>query len=191
MSSTLLAFAIALLAAGCTGAADSPSDAGLPPGSVGSASVSLIDHQAWNLLDAEDDSFWDADVGFVPCTTADFSVEGSSAPYLEVSTDACSYITLQQTSLHGAQPGDTLSITLSHEALIGVGAVAHAAVQIGDVTLWSQEIPLVADAQSHNTSMVIDEGFPSGTPILLHIDNHGANSWRLLDIAKTRAVPKK
>jgi hypothetical protein len=166
------------------GAADaSTADDG---GANGLDRASLIDHSAWTELPSDADPFWDADAGYRRCVLGDYVIEGTVSPYLEVNTTACNYVTLTQAARLDLQPGDEVALALSHQDLLGDGAIGFAAVQVGDDEVWSKTVPVTAVAQSHNLTHPVSTSLPKGTPVLFHVHNHGANAWRLLSLERLR-----
>ena len=59
---------------------------------------------------------------------------------------------------------------------------AHVALQVGDELVWESQIPIPSEAEIYRPTWTNDEAVPKETPIYFHLHNHGANSWRLLEI---------
>jgi hypothetical protein len=98
---------------------------------------------------------------------------------LEVRTDVCNYLTLVQPTQWPVAKGDTLRLLMWHNTLgSDESALAHAVLQFGEHVEWSVDVPIPAEAESYAPAWQATEDVPLGTPVFLHIRNHGANSWR-------------
>lgn len=97
---------------------------------------------------------------------------------IEIDTGTCAYVSLTQASPIDFGTGDTLEVAAWWQNLASVEpATGHLAVLAGDDVLWEEhiEIPSSADVREH--AFVSEWDVPAGTPITLHLHNHGANTW--------------
>jgi hypothetical protein len=104
-------------------------------------------------------------------------------PSFTVETAGCNYLTIVQPTLAAIQVGDPIYVRIWHFMLTAPApAVAYLALRVGDDPLWSAEIPIPS-----NTGLVIEtttatHAAPAGTPIYFHVQNHGENSYNLIDV---------
>ncbi len=138
--------------------------------------VDLVDSAAWTAVPAAEDPF-----GSPPTPGCDpeaaVAIEDEQ---IEIQTDRCGWVTLQQPALVDVGPEHAVELLLFQGALASLeeGAVATLALRLGSSSFWQTEVPIPAEAELHE---VIDEGFSlsAGDPVLLHVSNHGQNSYRL------------
>lgn len=96
----------------------------------------------------------------------------------EVNTGACNYAAFVQPALAAVAPGAQISIDLYHfDLLAPEPATAHLAVLVGDVVVFERDIAIPGPANVHEIELVADFSAPAGTPVVLHLHNHGQNTW--------------
>ena len=125
----------------------------------------------------------------VPCAPPAYVIEEDQAGFatLEVRTDVCNFITLEQPSQVPVRRGDTLQLLMWHNTLASdQSAVAHAAVSLDGDVVWSTEVPIPSPAESYTPEWRSRRDVPAGSQVLLHIDNHGANAWRFGELTLQR-----
>jgi hypothetical protein len=106
-------------------------------------------------------------------------------PTYTIVTTACPYTTVVQPSLEDSCQGDSLFIWIWRSALTGPeDATAHVGVRIGDEPIWELAVPIPADADLIVENIPLTRDHPAGTPIYLHVRNHGSNSYELLGLAR-------
>ena len=97
---------------------------------------------------------------------------------LEVQTDICDYVTLEQGLLRDVQAGERVVVDVWNLGLWAEErAVAHVSVQLGDAR-WEAWADIPSPAERWQAVFEVERRLPAGTPIRLHLHNHGANSWR-------------
>lgn len=79
-------------------------------------------------------------------------------------------------------PGTGVDITLSHSALIADGGQAHFALFVGDEQVWDHETTLPAPAAFLSPRVHVRAFHAVGTPVMLHVHNHGSNTYKLLGV---------
>lgn len=118
----------------------------------------------------------------------------------------CNYLTTVQETRTAIAPGDEILIRFWHFALTAPdGGKAYLAVQIGDRLVWEARLPipcrgglvgLIPGGDCIDTPVaadvdparfVADFAAPAGTPIYLHVQNHGDNNYSLVE-ASARGV---
>jgi hypothetical protein len=117
-------------------------------------------------------------------------------------TGRCNYLTLVQETRQPIRAGDTLFVRLWHFALDSpTGGRAYMALQLGDRMLWDARLPIPCrgglvgfvaggdcidnpnGVDADPAEFVADFDAPAGTPIYFHLQNHGANSYNLVEIS--------
>ena len=114
------------------------------------------------------------------CPDSAYGVEGN---VFEVETGECSYATFTQPSKLRVKADQPIEFLVWHLNLWAPeAATAHVAIRIGDEMLWETNvgIPGAADVYSETPSLSSD--VEAGTPMYIHLHNHGVNSWRFGDI---------
>lgn len=168
----LQAVAAFLLAAACSGGETPPADC-VPQ------TAPLAASDGWSITTAAEDPFDDRpDDPF--CIPQAVAVEG---PAVEIDTTQCSYVTLVQPTLVDVQACDVVRATLVHSPLIAdEPAEAHFVFRFGGVDLFDRRIPIPSDNQIFELEHVPDAPVPAGTPIHVHVHNHGSNNWFVTDV---------
>lgn len=137
----------------------------------------LVDLSLWRAVDADLDPFDDAPEGAV-CPSTSFLVEFSPEPALEVDTGQCNYLTLTQPALDDLGAGEWLTMLAGHSALTAdAPAQAHVVLQLGDQVLLEEWVDIPSDPGELRVERQAQVWTPQGTPVWLHLHNHGENSW--------------
>lgn len=142
----------------------------------------LVTAEGWSLLPPDQDPWADERPDQVPCDPAGVR---SEEQVLEVDTGLCGWASLMQPLRATVPAGAELELLAYHGTLTGTGPADSAApewgrmeLRIGEHALWSVDVQLPAAAQVYSTLIPVDRSLPAGAPLLLHVHNHGANSWR-------------
>ncbi len=153
---------------------DSESDSSHPPQRV---TEDLIDHNLWEKHGPASDPFADHRPGEIECGLAGAFVEDDT---LEINTGTCNYYAASQPLLVGLHTGDPVSIELRHFDLIAPEpATAHVAVLIGGDLVWEAFIEVPGPAAVLHPIWEASKDYPTGTPVDIHLHNHGQNTWTL------------
>ena len=135
--------------------------------------VELVRAADWAVVAPDDDPF-----GPGPGCDAGSALQ-MEGEQLEIQTDRCGWVTLEQPALIDLHPGDRLELLLFQNALASVeeDAVAHLALRLAGDEFWSVGVPIPAEAEVHEPA---DSGFElqAGDPVVLHVSNHGQNTYR-------------
>lgn len=143
--------------------------------------VDLIDMALWSLSDQ--DPFEDGPE-VVDCPSSSWGVEIIEVPVLEVDTGACNYANLEQPLLERIRKGDTLHLVLGHGDLVAdEPSQAHVAVVIDGEVLWQTTEPIPGIQRDYDLWIESDASVAAGAPVLLHLHNHGSNTWNLLELS--------
>jgi hypothetical protein len=121
-------------------------------------------------------------------------------PSFSIQSTCCNYVTLGQRTTRDIRPGDDLTIRLWHYQLTGPSSArAYLAVQINDRIVWEARLPLPcaggitgfipngdcrdasSPAESDPYQFKADFDAPAGSVVYLHIQNHGDNSYNMIE----------
>lgn len=166
--------AVQQLLAGCSGGTPLQS----PP-------AALIRNPSWELVPEEEDPFLDMRPADWFCDPSGHRFEVlQGRPSLQVETQFCNYVTLRQGIREPVRQGDELYVSLWHFQLtIPSGAVAHMAVAANGCVLWEARRRIPTTAEFLESRFPAPFAMPEGTPVYFHIQNHGANTYHLLEIS--------
>lgn len=143
-------------------------------------SRSLVAHDRWSTADARDP--WPE---HAPATTECSSLAwgdelSDGASVLEVDTGACDYLVVGQGILEAVAEGDAVTARIAHGELeAGEASEAHVGVVIGDWAVLDELVSIPAEGGTLGISEPAPRDFDVGASAVLHLHNHGANSWRL------------
>jgi hypothetical protein len=142
--------------------------------------VSLIDHAAWEFAPAEEDPLADHRPEMVECGVAGWYVLDQE---LEVDTNFCNYAAIRQPILEPIPACATIGIAFYHFDLTAPEpAQAHAAILLDGQIIWEQMIEIPGDAAVYEEKIPAPFAAPAGSEIMLHLHNHGQNTWALLEL---------
>lgn len=154
--------------------------AGCGPAEVAECPSTLVDHFRWALVPES------GAVGSKgPCNRNDITTEFFGAePSVSVDTTGCSAATLEQPTQLPIAAGDNLHLRIYHYPLTStVSGVGHLEVALGATSLWTREVPLPSDSQLFEADVILPEAAAAGTPIRWHVDNHGNNTWNMVELS--------
>jgi hypothetical protein len=153
--------------------------------------------------------FLPAEDPFAPLRTAEHFCDDSChfAEFLQVGeysytleSEYCNFVTLVQETRTAIAPGDEILIRFWHFALTAPDpGRAYLAVQVGDRIVWDARLPIpcrgglvglipggdcidtpgLADVDP--ARFTADFAAPAGTPIYVHVQNHGDNDYSLVE----------
>lgn len=172
-----VALSALLLAFGCA------DDAAAPPPTGPARLVNPFD---WTLLAAADDPFADHRPADAPCPEASFGGEPFSEQYaLEIRTGpgGCRWLSAAQPARTALAAGDPITIRVWHfELTAETRAEAHVALAIGGETIWQRSVVIPSEGALLLDTVDAPRAWPTGTPVVFHLHNHGANTWNLLEV---------
>ena len=149
---------------------------------------SLVDNTLWQPLPGEVDPFWNDTSGEVDvCPPAQWAAETEhDGVWFTVETTLCGYLTVGQPLLTQVKKGDTIRIRIWYFTItVGEGAARmRVAVGCEPETVWetSLEIPTESGGLIMET-WTAPRDFSPGEPIFYNLNNHGSNSWGLIELA--------
>ena len=141
----------------------------------------LIDHDAWELVSPEQDPFYDSVSQPVDCPRGAYRVEGEAEEQVfEVDTGLCNYLGIVQPSLAEIRRGDVLEWSMWHLNLVSLEeARANVGLFVGGQVVWERTIPIPGPPAAYLIEIKAEFDAPRGTPVVIHIDNHGTNNWKI------------
>jgi len=139
----------------------------------------------WAALPEASDPFPDHRPESVDCDEAGWHEEDG---VLEVETNLCNYASLVQLSQADVLPGDGIELLVYHSALSSVDepAEAHFAVLLDGTVLWEETIPIPSASEIYTPDLQATAAVVQGTPIVVHLHNHGGNAWKLGHLRRVR-----
>lgn len=174
-------FCVVASLSGCDSDADAAVATAIDPNS-------LVDHAAWQPLDASADPFPDRPAQ-VTCPSTAYGIDAGA---FGVYTGDCNYITASQTILLPLEPGDVIEVEAGYGTLLSEQpAVGHMEITLPGLVLLDIEVAIPGPPQYFVKQIPVTSSFPAGAPILFHVHNHGPNSWRVLRVErKPQDVPR-
>lgn len=101
----------------------------------------------------------------------------------EVNTGACNYASFVQPTLVPVVRGAQISLDFYHFDLVAPEpATAHIAVLVGDHVIFEREIAIPGKAGVYPVDLVADFELPAGAPAVVHLHNHGQNTWTVASL---------
>lgn len=102
---------------------------------------------------------------------------------IELLTGPCPYVSLQAPLDVQIRAGDTLRVSWWHQQLASLTpAEGHIALTTEDAILWERTVEIPHAAESHVDDAIAPVDLDPGTPIFMHLHNHGANAWTLFHV---------
>lgn len=144
-------------------------------------SLPLVSGEAWEAAGAEDDPLAAERPALVDCPTAAWGFEAGG---LEIQTGACNYFFVTQPSLAAIEEGDAIDVVVFHQYLDAAEpAQGHVAILVGDTVVWEAYAKIPSDANVLEARVVAERAWPAGTPVSVHLHNHGYNAWTVLEVS--------
>ena len=140
--------------------------------------MDLTDPFDWQQATASEDPFPDRPEN-VECPTSAMVIEfEEDTAFLEIDTTFCSYVTLTQETKAEIEEGDTVVFRWGHRDLDAPNpAQGHVALLINDSLVVDQTVDIPASEMDTVVEFEMPEDVPMGSPIWLHLHNHGDNQW--------------
>lgn len=147
--------------------------------------VALVRHPSWELVPAEEDLFLPLRPDDWFCDPTSFRFELlAEQPSVEVKSELCNFLTIRQPIREAVRQGDEIYISLWHFQLtIPSGGIAYMAVAANGCVLWEAQRRIPTSAALLEARFPAPFAMPDNTPVYLHIQNHGANTYHLLEIS--------
>ena len=103
----------------------------------------------------------------------------------DVDTWLCDYITVQAPIREAIEVGDLVTVRLWHFDLLAgeEDAEAWLILSFDEVTLWETHIPIPSDSTLIYDQFEATEAMTQGEVLYFHLQNHGSNSYHLLEVS--------
>jgi len=141
----------------------------------------IVSADGWRAWDGADPF---GEQGDRPCDPLGYGLEDlAGTPSFQVKTGVCDWATVYQPTEVEVKRRDRFEIRLFHDALIGpANTFATVGVSVEDEIVWQEQVAIPADSAFLLPELELKRELPVGTVLLFHVDNHGANSYHLIDI---------
>jgi hypothetical protein len=160
-------------AAGCSEAGDA------------GTTTMVIDPDGWEVLDGAADPFAAERPGEAACDPSAVTQEVfGGEPALEVWTGLCDWVSVTQPLLAAVPAGAEVTLRLWHfELTAPAPGSARLAVAIDGEPVWQTTLVIPAASGLVRETWTLPRAAAAGAPIVFHLDNHGANTYALLEIS--------
>ena len=189
-----------------------PFIAGCPPADECQKKTNILENTKWTLVDPDADPFTQDAAKLIEPTDGTYPPDdpGSGFPHndrvcqsgdvysesldgdesLTINTNFCGWATVEESLHTGFDKGDDFFARIFYFQQIAPGiAEAHLVCTVDGEPFYSKTIPLPAP------SFLIAEDFKApfsakaGAKLMWHLDNHGVNTWNLLELSKVTPIP--
>jgi hypothetical protein len=152
--------------------------------------TSVIDHHAWQQVAVESDPFAAEGERCAPDSNMRAEDLGGELSYT-IETRGCRWGTVWQAAPFALSEGETLNVRLWYFSQTSFDvAAANLVVAVGDLPMWSRQVPLPASEGGLAVDSVLaPRDVAAGEPLLFHVENHGVNSWNLIEVTVSRMQP--
>ncbi|MGB0639571.1 MAG: hypothetical protein ACPGTU_09570 [Myxococcota bacterium] len=140
--------------------------------------VDLVFFDQWVMLPESDDPYPDHRGDYDDCDPGGILPEDG---VLEINTNDCGYAIVGQPLASDIVAGDWVELLMYHSALAAIDepAEAHFSLWIGENLYWERTFAIPLAAEVYPVPITVDWSAEAGTPVRLHLHNHGGNSWRV------------
>ncbi len=153
--------------------------------------VLLVDPNAWTLVAPTDDPF--EPPAEVTCDEDAWGPDDFGGELaFDVDTWSCDWLTVEQPLLAPIAARDALTVRLWHFELVYTdSAFANLALEVDGELVWQRAEPIPKDSELLWDVWEAQRPAPAGSQVVFHVDNHGANSYHLLEFSATHADPEQ
>jgi len=184
----LLPSALALAVAGCA----PPPVPAAPDAATGPYSGPIVNAFEWRAVPDGIAPFGPPGPEQIPCGDLAIGPEEVSGVWVySVDTGACNWHTMVQPAAVAMTPGDRLELRVWHYQLLADSpATAHLGLAV-DGEIWGvAEEPIPSMSRMVVVEMTVPTATPVGAEVAFRLDNHGVNSWHLVDLTLNPEVPE-
>lgn len=151
----------------------------------------LVDHAVWSMVDTADaDPFAGHGRPTVhACEDEAYFQPTPGAFEVELARCRQRYVSIHQPSLVDVHAGDHLEFTLAHQLLRPLTesvTEAYVAIAVNGGVVWELTIQILAPANGYTLDVPVTAELPLGSDVVLHINNHGENSYTFSPITVVR-----
>lgn len=185
-------FGLVLIWPACGGgldisASDTPADA---LGEVSHQEThALVVAEKWvRVVGAEDP--WDGSkpAEVADCTEAELELEPvDEGVWFEINTKGCAYVTVAQPLLAEVPKGALLTLRIWHFKITTWTGIFHLAYQVGagNPPEWELEKEVPSGSGLIYEQWPATRAYRAGEQVFFHVQNHGDNSWNLIEFSAT------
>jgi hypothetical protein len=120
---------------------------------------------------------------YVPECLDSFTVMSIYTRMPDTRLNLCNWITLGQPSLRAIRAGDQVEVRARHAELTApVSGEARMTFVIGDQIALDYTVLIPSPFFFPSATWTADKGYPAGTQLLWHVDNHGSNEYMLIEV---------
>ena len=161
--------------------ADTPAPPPPPP-----ASGTWVPPFDWVLAAPSRAPFAAARPDDTPCDPSAHGPEALGGVWVySIETEACPWITLSQPTALPARGGEHVHVASWHFELIAPEpAMGHVRFATDQGVLITTDVPIPSPGGLLILEHTLEIDIPEGTELTFHLDNHGANSWHLVDVQR-------
>jgi hypothetical protein len=142
---------------------------------------SIAEHSQWQRVQAAADPWHDEAEAAGGC---DESAYREEPPFFEIDTTLCKHVTFVQPLAEAVGAGELVKVTGWHLPLVAPEpAEGHMALRLEGLSLVDYRVAIPARESVIDGLVQAEGGAPAGARLYLHVHNHGANSWKLLEVA--------
>ena len=99
----------------------------------------------------------------------------------EIDTTVCDPVTFVQPTTDAVRPGEVLYVVHWHSTLYAPeDSQATVQISLGDAIIYTRTSPIPDDEAVFKDVIRVPAPTTAGTPIAIHVDNHGANTYSFL-----------
>jgi hypothetical protein len=99
----------------------------------------------------------------------------------EVDTGLCNYGVFSQPLADRIIAGERVDFVFTHDDLVAPEpALGHIAVAIENRVIWEIDVEIPKPYDIVQGEWIADTSIDAGTKVVLHLHNHGYNSWRVI-----------
>lgn len=151
------------------------------------SAYTLLDPSLWEVVDETESAFRDRYPPGASCAVGSMQVEYT---VLELNTTDCDAITAGQPINRAVAKGTPMGLEFWHLALWAEApATGYAAVAVGETVLWEMTTSIPADPKHYGVTFDAPRALQAGESLQVFVTNHGANSWKLLDVYARDGTP--
>lgn len=146
--------------------------------------TALIDPQAWTSVALDEDPFAGDRSEGVVCDEEGIKIEDfGGETSLAVETRLCAFATVHQPTVADLGTCERILVRMWYfELLAPEPSEAHLALATDAGTIWEKTLPIPGPSGLIYESVPVD-ALPAGSELYWHVDNHGTNSYNLLEIS--------
>lgn len=160
---------------------DAAADTSAPDGRSETTVPLVLVGRNWEATALDDDPF--------AATTARQSNQCSAwwptdeGALLEFDTNFCAAMTVEDTLGHALPPGTRLVLTTSHAIVLAdAPATGYLGLAIDDQVLVLRPVAIPGPAGAYVDEVVLPHAVNADARLRLHVSNHGANTWRFVQL---------